>query len=279
MRVLAIMSAIVLPAFWVHGQTARDQPITNVPAHARHIELAIPLTTGASREIAATGQRVTSLKASVDVPPAFDARSTWPVLLVCAPSGSSAVRASSSFTNIALGQGWIVVAVDGPRVATQLDNNVFAWEMISSLLTYLRTAWPQSKRWPFVCAGFSGGAKRAAMIAAEMARRQDMVAGVFMGGCNEDRASLGYRLAQPDPAFLNVPMFVSNGTRDSIAGTGAGLAVKQAMEQTGFRNVRFEKYDGEHRLSTNHLEIALKWFASLQRTSAINSERSAPANQ
>ncbi len=233
---------------------------TNLAVAPKHVDLVVPLTPMAAREAANAGQRVAGLKASVDLPANFDARHVWPVLLVCAPSGSSAVGSTRGYTNIALKQGWLVVAVDGPKVGVQQDNNVFAWAMISSLLNELRRNWPQSKQWPFAVAGFSGGSKRAAMVAAEMMQHGDSVIGLFMGGCNEDRATLGYQISHPGAAFLNVPMFLSNGSRDPIAGPSPAQVVKQSMEQTGFRRIRTETYDEGHKLDTNTLAMALEWF-------------------
>jgi len=234
---------------------------TNLPTPQKIIQLSVPVNGRAAVEASRAGSPgVATLKAVVALPQDFDPRRTWPVLLVTAPSGSSAVQSLSAYTNVALSQGWVVVAVDGPKVSVDKDNNVFAWAMISSLLDQLRASWPQSKQWPFACAGFSGGAKRAAMTAAEMMRQRDVVIGVFMGGCNEDRASLGYEISRPGQGFLSVPMFLSNGTRDSIAGPLYGARVKQSMEQTGFAKIRLETYDDQHRLSTNHVRIALDWF-------------------
>jgi hypothetical protein len=233
---------------------------TNTIAPPLHADLAVPLSPLAAREAASAGQRVASLRASVDMPAGFDARRSWPVLLVCAPSGSSAVGSTRGYTNIALAQGWIVVAVDGPKVAVQQDNNVYAWAMISSLLNELRRNWPQSKQWPFAVAGFSGGAKRASMVAAEMMQHGDSVIGVFMGGCNEDRATLGYQISNPGAAFLNLPMFLSNGTRDPIASPRHVAPVKESMERTGFRKIRAETYNEGHKLDTNNLAMALEWF-------------------
>jgi predicted esterase len=233
---------------------------TNAPALSQHFDLPVPLNPIAAREAANAGQRVASLKGSVDIPANFDVRRSWPVLLVCAPSGSSAVNSARAYTNIALAQGWIVVAIDGPKVSVQQDNNVFAWAMIQSLLNELRRNWPQSKQWPFAVAGFSGGAKRSAMIAAEMMRQGDSVIGVFMGGCNEDRATLGYQISNPGAGFLNLPMFLSNGTRDAIAGPSHAQTVRLSMEQTGFRKIRAETYNEGHKLDTNHLAMALEWF-------------------
>ena len=86
------------------------------------------------------------------------------------------------------------------------------------------------------------------------------VAGVFMGGCNEDRATMGMNLFQPGPAFKSVPMFLSNGDNDSIAGADAGARVRDSMKRSGFSNVRLEIYPGEHRLNKEHLRDALTWF-------------------
>jgi surfactin synthase thioesterase subunit len=204
---------------------------------------------------------LTTLEAVVALPQGFDPRRSWPVLLVTAPSGASAITALSAYTNVALTANWLAVAVSGPKVPVEKDNNLFAWGMISSLLDQLRRSWPQSKYWPFACAGFSGGGKRAAMTAAQMARQGDVVIGVFMGGCNDDRATDGYRFSRPGPAFLNVPFFLSNGTRDPIAGPSQAAEIKQSLESTGFIKIRLETYDGPHRLDTNHLRMALQWFS------------------
>ena len=107
------------------------------------------------------------------------------------------------------------------------------------------------------------------MTAANMMRQQDTVIGVFMGGCNEDRATTGLELSRPGPKFLDVPMFLSNGRQDSIAGPAEGQKVKALMEQTGFRNVRLEIYNGPHRLDTNQLRAALEWFRPKPRVGSL----------
>ncbi len=236
---------------------------TNPPVLAppRVIQLAVPANNAAFTEAGRAGvSGFTSLKAVVALPAGFDARKSWPVLLVTAPSGGSAVQSLRGYTNVALAEGWIVTAVDGPPVDFKKDHSTFAWAMISSLLEQLRRSWPQSQQWPLACAGFSGGAKRAAMTAANLMRQGDKVIGVFMGGCNEDRALTGLELARPGPAFLDVPMFLSNGQNDPIAGPRYGATVKQSMERDGFRKIRLEIYTGQHQLDTNQLRAALQWF-------------------
>jgi predicted esterase len=251
---------LILFSLLLAALSSRAAQTNAVAPPPMHVNLPVPLTGNAAFQAGSAGQRATPLKGSVDIPAGFDARRAWPVLLVCAPSGSSAVGAARWYTNVALAQGWIVVAVDGPKVAVQQDNNVFAWAMISSLLGEIRRNWPQSKQWPFATAGFSGGSKRAAMVAAEMMQHGDRVIGVFMGGCNEDRATLGYQISHPGAAFLDVPMFLSNGTRDPIASPAHAAPVKASMEQTGFRKIRAETYNEGHKLDTNTLAMALEWF-------------------
>lgn len=259
--------------------SSRAAQTNAIVAPSMHVNLPVPLTGNAAIEAARAGQTAGPLRGSVDMPAGFDARRSWPVLLVCAPSGSSAVSAARWYTNVALAQGWVVIAVDGPRVALEQDNNVFAWAMISALLNEVRRNWPQSKQWPFATAGFSGGAKRAPMVAAEMMRHGDSLIGVFMGGCNEDRATLGYRISSPGAGFLNLPMFLSNGTRDPIASPTHVAPVKESMARTGFRNIRAETYNEGHKLDTNTLAMALEWFRPLPKVQPKQRAASVPATK
>lgn len=258
------LAAFLLPAAAMAQNVTNGTVVgrtTNGPAPARIIEIKVAANIAANAEATRVGiPGILSLRGFMALPAGFDLRRAWPVLIVTAPSGASAVQSASGYTNVALGRGWIVAAVDGPKVRTEQDTSTFAWAMISSLVDQLHTSWPQSRQWPFACAGFSGGAKRAAMTAANMMRQRDQVIGVFMGGCNEDRATTGYQISSPGPRFLNVPMFLSNGANDPIAGPTYGGKVKALMEQTGFNNVRLEIYNGQHRLDTNQLRMALEWF-------------------
>ena len=239
---------------------------TNPPSPPRVISLPVPANNAVFFETQRAGvPNLTSLKAVVALPEGFDARKAWPVLLVTASSGASAVQAWNAYTNVGLAEGWIVVAVDGPKVAVERDTYTYSRAMISALFEQLRRSWPQSKNWPVACAGFSGGGKRAAMTAADLVKRGDKVIGVFMGGCNRDRATDGYYVSQPGAAFLNLPFFFSNGLNDPIAGPERGAEAKQSMEQAGFRQVRLEVYPGGHRLDTNHLRMALQWFQGRER--------------
>ena len=110
------------------------------------------------------------------------------------------------------------------------------------------------------CAGFSGGAKRSGMAAAALTRENYHVIGIFMAGCNEDRATAGFNAYHPGPRFKKVPIFLSNGTGDPIAGPQQQAGVRQSLEQEGFRQVRTSTFDGSHRLDPEQLRSALRWF-------------------
>jgi predicted esterase len=182
------------------------------------------------------------------------------LLVVSVPSGGSAISYMPSVTNVALSQGWAVLAADGPKVAVNDDTIQRGWSMLSSVLQEVARTWPQTKRWKVACAGFSGGAKRSAAVGAAMVKDGWQVTGVFMGGCNEDRTTTGMSLFQPGPAYKSVKMFLSNGESDPIAGADYGKRVKDSMTRSGFTNVRLEIYPGEHRLNKEHLREALVWF-------------------
>ena len=183
-----------------------------------------------------------------------------PLLILSVPSGGSAIQALSGVTNVALAEGWAVLAANGPKVNVNDDTVQFGWAMLSSVLEQFHRTWPPSKQWPVACGGFSGGAKRSATVAAAMTREGYQVIGIFMGGCNEDRVTLGLELYRPGERFKLVPMFLSNGTGDPIAGPQQATTVAESMRRSGFQILRVESYGGAHRLNNEHLGAALHWF-------------------
>lgn len=184
----------------------------------------------------------------------------FPILIASVPSGGSAIGWMQSVTNLAWSEGWVLFAADGPRIPAAEDSVEWGWAMLSSALEQFARTWPPVKQWPVACAGFSGGAKRSAAVAAAMLHDGWRVAGVFMGGCNEDRATLGIQLFQPGPTFLRVPMFLSSGDRDPIATPAQVASVRDAMARSGFTRLRLETYGGAHQLNQEQLTEALRWF-------------------
>jgi len=221
-----------------------------------------PPNARARMEAARLSHRVDFIKGAIAIPPRFHLRTPWPILIVSVPSGGSSTKAVQGYTNIAFRQGWVVLAGDGPSVTVEEDTVQWGWAMLSSVLDHVTRSWPPTKPWPVACAGFSGGAKRSGTVAAAMMKEGYHVIGIFMGGCNEDRASLGWQLYQPGERFKQMPIFLSNGASDPIAGPQPAAAVANSMRQNGFTKLRVETYGGGHRLNDEHLRLALEWFQS-----------------
>ena len=270
------MTSKVLLAFllicpsWMFGQTLHFG--TNIVAPGEIIQFSAPLNALGKWEVGKLKLPLKPATGGFIVPQGFDLRRPWPLLIVNVPGGGHAIPMMRAYTNAALSLGYAMLACDGPQLNEQLDTLQFGWGILSTVLEQTVRTWPQIKGWPVVCAGFSGGAKRAAGMAAAMMHENYRIAGIFMGGCNEDRASLGLNAYQPGERFKLVPVFLSNGSTDPIAGPNPAAAVKYSMVRFGFQNLRAEIYEGGHELNQKHLKSSLEWFKSRLPQSAITSK-------
>jgi hypothetical protein len=227
------------------------------------LESLIPLAASARISVLnSKNPMVFTVREAVAVPFGFSPANINKILLISGTSDGegSSIRAMRSFTNMALRLGWVVIAADGPNGKPPQDNPPWRWAMISTVLEHLHTVWPDSRKWPIACAGFSGGAKWSAIMAAILSQRGYNLAGVFMGGCNEDMASEAVRLYWPATKFKKTPMFLSSGSDDAIATPSQHVAVQESMLDTGFNRVRLEHYKGSHELDPQALRTALYWF-------------------
>ena len=257
-RVLLWLPLVVIPL------TAGAQRLhfgTNVVQPGKVIEFAAPLNGSARMEASALRLTMPTARGAFVAPAGLtNLLKPCPLLIVSVPSGGSAIHSLPSITNTALSEGWAVLAADGPKVDQNDDTVQFGWAMLSSVLEQFHRTWPQSKQWPVACAGFSGGAKRSATVAAAMMKEGYQVIGIFMGGCNEDRVTLGLQLYQPGDRFKLVPIFLSNGSGDPIANPTQAATVAESMRRSGFQALRLESYDGGHRQNNEQLALALQWF-------------------
>jgi len=234
---------------------------TNLVQPGKVIQFSAPLNASATWEAGRARKVVHSVSGAFVVPTGVTNLSKpCPLLIVSVPSGGSAIAGMRGLTNVALSEGWAVFAADGPKLPVNEDTVQWGVAMLSSALDQFTRTWPQTKQWPVACGGFSGGAKRSAAVGAAMMRDRWRVVGIFMGGCNEDRATLGLQLFQPGAGYLRVPMFLSNGTQDPIANAGHAAAVRDSMTRSGFANIRLESFNGAHQLDSQHLRTALRWF-------------------
>lgn len=199
----------------------------------------------------------------VCVPSGFSPGKPWPVLVVFTTSDGdfSHVKRMNAFVRTALARGWVVLAADGPAKPPKIAPE-WCWAMLSTGLNALEKEWPDVKTWSFACGGNSGGAKLSGLMASLMAENGLKISGIFMGGCNADMLSVGFKRYRPPTAFKKTPVFLSSGDQDRTATPAQVANVAAAMKATGFRNLRLESYSGGHLMDDSQLGAALDWFAA-----------------
>jgi len=201
--------------------------------------------------------------ATLAVPHGFDPSKTWPVLIVFSssqnqfPSWQDMIRL---YRTVGLAEGWVLLAGDGPKPAPRLDSSGWRAGHALAALDALTRSFPGAVKWPIVCAGQSGGAKRASYLAPLFAAGGYRVAGIFLEGINEERITEGYQRFQPGRDFLSTPIFLSSGIKDPIATIDQQNAVEKAMRRTGFTNIRHTTFPGGHQVLPAQLREALRWF-------------------
>lgn len=199
------------------------------------------------------------------VPPAFDPEKSWPVLVVFSSSDNRHLNRDAlyQYREPALAQGWVVIAGDGPEPA-KVDGTGWRAAMTLAALDALHRSFPASSKWPVACAGASGGAKRAGLIAPLLWLAGNRIIGIYLSGINEDRLTEGYRDYKPAVSFLRTPIFLSTGARDTIATPAQQSSVKYSMRRTGFSRIRQEIFPYGHVILSTQVEEALRWFRQLQ---------------
>jgi len=240
------------------------------PARLGYVELTPGVVTKfdaplspAQQTLALTGgnPRVLVAKCAIIVPAGFDPAKPWPIFVENAPQGFSAVDGAPVFGKPAAAAGWITLAADGP-VPAKLETIQWCVAMIAAAFDHVEKSWPGARRWPVACGGFSGGAKRSAYVGAMLMENGHRLTGLWMGGCNEDRATDALQWHKPGPAFFAVPIYLSSGLADPMATPAQHGAVRDSMRATGFKNVRLETYAGTHWMDPAQLAAGLQWFTA-----------------
>ncbi len=209
--------------------------------------------------------KVSYAECALTVPPGFDPGKSWRVIILntTADLHASNLVSMQDYLEPANLAGCVVLAADGP-VKPERDSIYWRWAMKNACLDFLHNLWPVSVDWPLIPSGYSGGAKMAAQYAAMLMGRKLYVAGVYMGGCNEDFASTNRRRAKKQKdAFLAVPMFLCSGEVDLIATPDQVRRVADRMKRTGFLHVRIASHPGGHQFNAGTFLEALAWFDSV----------------
>jgi len=258
--VVALAIAGLLPAI-SNGATFAGVPI----APGETVRAHVPLSNLQKSYVAEGGNRPPLYAVAVlAVPPQFNPEKTWPVLVALSSSDyrHQNRHALYHYRGSALAQGWVVIAGDGPTPANQ-DSTGWRAGMTLAALDALHRSFPASNKWPVACAGASGGAKRAGLVAPLLSLAGNRIIGIFLSGINEDRLTKGYRDYRPGSNFLRTPIFLSTGALDPIATPAQQISVKDSMQRTGFSRVRQEIFPYGHVVVPAQVEKALRWFRQL----------------
>lgn len=211
----------------------------------------------------------TEVLGAVAVPADFSPDREWPVLLVSAtsdPGYNSSRKLLRRFAAPALKAGWIVVAAD-PAVPVKMtdDNDQLRYALLMGALMRLYEEWPGIGRWPRAFGGFSGGAKRSAMLAGYSTLLGYPTLGVYQAGCNAPTMSYSLEPLKGGARarFLATPVFLSSGRDDPIATWRDMDDVKSDLKRHGFTQVKLARFQGTHEVHGPHIEEALRWFAEL----------------
>jgi hypothetical protein len=232
------------------------------------IEIRFPVSSYFQNIAAEAGNpRPDTGRAVLTFPSGFDPSRPWPILIVTSTSdfNRTSVMDADWYRKPATAEGWVVLGSDA-TISARIDSTQWRIGLLGAALEAIRKEWPQTAKWPVAFAGFSGGSKRSGTIGVMLAKSGSVrVCGFFLSGINEDRLGEAYKTYQPGRGFLEVPVWLSSGSNDSVATPAAHILVKASLDRTGFKRVRLEQFTGGHQLKWAEVRRALQWFRQLGR--------------
>jgi hypothetical protein len=245
----------------------KSATLAGQPVHPRAtLDIQFPIDQYFQNYAAAGGNpRPTTGRALISFPTGFDPARTWPILIVISTADNRRTNAMDApfYQEPGIAEGWIVLAADA-TISPRDDSDSWRLGLLSAAIQMLHRNWPQSMHWPIAFGGFSGGAKRSGYMAAMLAQAQAVkISGLFLAGINDDQITLAYKRYRPPPDFLNIPIWLSSGTGDSIAPPWKHEHVRASLANTGFKRVRVESFDGGHEVDPAQVQLALRWFRQL----------------
>jgi hypothetical protein len=255
------------------------------------VQVSVPLNAQEKAYVAEGGNTVPPYTVAVlAVPPGFDPKKSWPVLVAFSSTDNQRQNRDAlkfHYRRVALAEGWVVIAGDGPAPASHADSTGWRTGHTLAALDALHRSFPGSTQWPIACAGHSGGSKRASYISPLLALAGNRIIGVFVSGitqeglakqpppseagrtnyftpqvssvCCESMAE-GYRRFHPGSSFLRTPVFISTGRTDQIATLEQQTLVEESLRRAGFTNIRHRVFEGGHFVKQSHVQEALRWF-------------------
>ena len=209
--------------------------------------------------------RTDAVELAVAFPERFDPAQEHPILItqVTSNRGRSNIAELEAYAPTALGLGYVVLTAQGiPWPTTeQSDSLAHRYASVRAALRWLASEMPASERWPIVLAGFSGGAKISQVLAFSLSLEGRRVAGMYLGGCNEDHSRV---LLEEFPTvkgqLSRMAVFLSVGEEDRIAPPAAVREVADHLRGSGVQQVEVSVHRGGHRLDVHELTKALRWL-------------------
>ena len=280
-RPTLLAALVALPLLALPTKAAQGPLFQGVAVQpGKTISVSVPLSSEQKTFAAIGGNQVPSNAVAVlAVPPGFDRRKTWPVLVVFSTSDFQRQNRGdiSFYIREALSEGWLILAADGPERPRD-DSTGWRAAMTLAALDALHRSFPGSNKWPVACAGISGGAKRACLVAPLLAIKGYRVAGLYLAGVNEDLLGDGYRKFRPGPGFFSTKIFITSGQRDKIATPEQTLRARNSILSSGFRQVRLETFPEGHNVKRPLTRAALRWFHSASSTAPAPETQTADAS-
>lgn len=252
-------------AAWACGAANHGSPRpAERDERVRHVEVPTePVERAALADVSAI--RSDRVELGVAFPPGFNPAQQHPILItqVTADHYRSNISELGAYAAAALEQGYVVMTAQGipwPEDPSD-DTLIHRYASVRAALRWLAGEAPQSKLWPIVIAGFSGGAKISQVLAFSLTLEHRRVAGVFLGGCNEDHSRVLLReYPSVRESFSQIAFFLSAGTDDRIAPPASVRSVAEHLRGSGVKRLELSEHPGGHRLDTRDLSRALRWF-------------------
>ena len=227
------------------------------------------------RKMAGRGQvsPVTRALVSIGVPSNIDMAHEWPVLIISAtsdPEYNSSRLLLRAYAEVALENGWIVLAVDpAEKITVEQDDVAMRLALNTAALAALKQQWPGTGTSPLAFGGFSGGAKYSSWMAAAFASQGRNVIGIYLAGINQDTlipAAQTFNVM--NATFRRTPIYIQSAENDEVATPAAHRDVVSELASMGFKNVRMEVFPGGHTVEPVPLKSALQWFRQFASVSA-----------
>ena len=261
---LSIYLCSWLPLIACQGATLVGQPVQGGATVEIRFPVAKPF-----QDIAVQGgnPRPEAGRAVLTFPVGFDPARSWPILIVTSTSDFNRTSPMDAqwYRGPALAAGWVLFASDA-LIRPRVDSTQWRLAILAAALESMRKQWPQSAKWPVAFGGFSGGAKRSAVLGAMLAKTGSVkTVGFYLSGINEDRLSEAYKDYKPGGDFLEIPIWLSSGQSDNVAKPQDHNRVKASLERTGFKHVRLEHFSGGHQVNKDEVGRALRWFREVAK--------------